>query len=606
MDKVDKGRALIVVAIALALAPVPALRVLGGRGIDKVLDVDRAQRESAALAAFGERLREAMKKRLEAPFDLRLHDEPSVRIDDSRPGSPFSDPIFLAARARVSEPSASGDDLFADLFNELDAAGAALRNANDADSTLYANLLAARACERAKRSDLAMAFMARIRKGDEAASEWTPPAARRRVIALSPEADRAKLVAAWIDEIAMRATDLDEIAWVGDAIAAEAPSLRKRLSAVTHRERVAREIEVALSNAPQGTIALVMTEAVEAYVVTADHANAKAVDYFDLIHEAGGWILGHETPGEVVSLNKSLVAAGLFVRIGPYFEDRTAVPLEPSVVFGSLGETGVHRALDVALAVYAALALALGFALLRGHSRAAALARTQADLIAQITHELRTPLTVLRMYGESLAQDRVPAESRQHYVTTMSEEAARLGGLVDRVARAARGDEPNEDAAASCDAIAVLRPLVAVHERAIAATGGALDSRFAASATVRCDPEDLRLVIDVLLDNAAQYGKTEGGGARVELGVERSADRLAIAVRDHGPGIAVEDRPRLFERFARGATGRRSQHRGAGMGLFLARRIARSAGGDLVLEFPEDGGTLARLTLPIANLENES
>ena len=170
--------------------------------------------------------------------------------------------------------------------------------------------------------------------------------------------------------------------------------------------------------------------------------------------------------------------------------------------------------------------------------------------------------------------------------------------LVDRVARAARdGKAGDELQAGECGAADVAELLFATYSRAAAEAGGSLDVRCdLGDARVPLDADDLRLVLDVILDNAMAYGGTP---PRVAIDAGIRSGRVRIEVRDHGPGVAEVDRPRLFERFQRLGEGIRSGRRGAGMGLWLARRAARAAGGDVGIEFPSDGGTVAIVELPV-------
>jgi two-component system OmpR family sensor kinase len=108
--------------------------------------------------------------------------------------------------------------------------------------------------------------------------------------------------------------------------------------------------------------------------------------------------------------------------------------------------------------------------------------------------------------------------------------------------------------------------------------------------------EELRLVCEVLLDNATRYAATS---VTIAVSIVAEGTAARIHVRDHGPGIPAEERGRLFTRWHRGVAAKQTGRSGAGMGLYLARRTARTLGGDLTLDFPADGGTLATVSLPL-------
>ncbi len=271
--------------------------------------------------------------------------------------------------------------------------------------------------------------------------------------------------------------------------------------------------------------------------------------------------------------------------------------LEVEVIFADVelfGAWNPRLLLFAALFAYAALGLLALRALLAQERQARRLATARGDLIAEVTHELRTPLTVLRMYAESLAGKRVPPEAEREYLNTIQRESIRLGELVDRVAEAAREEEASPGEARVLDPDRVVERVV--HEFATMARtdGGAV--RFencGGAARIRGDEEELRRIVELLLDNAVRYSPAP---VRVEVSAQRGECRWTCTIRDHGPGLPEGDRERLFERWVRG---KGAPGRGAGMGLYLARRGAVALGGELSLETPDGGGVRARLVLPL-------
>jgi len=271
--------------------------------------------------------------------------------------------------------------------------------------------------------------------------------------------------------------------------------------------------------------------------------------------------------------------------------------LEVEVIFADVelfGAWNPRLLLFAALFAYAALGLLALRALLAQERQARRLATARGDLIAEVTHELRTPLTVLRMYAESLAGKRVPPEAEREYLNTIQRESIRLGELVDRVAEAAREEEASPGEARVLDPDRVVERVV--HEFATMARtdGGAV--RFencGGAARIRGDEEELRRIVELLLDNAVRYSPAP---VRVEVSAQRGECRWTCTIRDHGPGLPEGDRERLFERWVRG---KGAPGRGAGLGLYLARRGAVALGGELSLETPDGGGVRARLVLPL-------
>jgi signal transduction histidine kinase len=107
-------------------------------------------------------------------------------------------------------------------------------------------------------------------------------------------------------------------------------------------------------------------------------------------------------------------------------------------------------------------------------------------------------------------------------------------------------------------------------------------------------PLALRRCLTNLVDNAIRYG------GRTTIRVEDAADRLRIRILDHGPGMAEPELEQAFEPFFRGEASRSRDTGGTGLGLGIARNIARAHGGELVLRNRPEGGLEAMLTLPRA------
>lgn len=212
--------------------------------------------------------------------------------------------------------------------------------------------------------------------------------------------------------------------------------------------------------------------------------------------------------------------------------------------------------------------------------------RAQRSLVADASHELRTPLTSLRTNAEVLARDDLPEPDRERLLADVVAQLEELTGLVGDLVELAR--EPETEPAV--EEVRLDEVVVRAVERA---ERHAPDVRFTAElepSVVAGVPSRLDRALANLLDNAARWSPPGG-----EVEVVLTGDGT-LTVRDHGPGIAPEDRSHVFDRFYRAAAARGTP--GSGLGLAIVGQVAEQHGGRVVAEAPEGGGALLRLTLP--------
>jgi len=211
--------------------------------------------------------------------------------------------------------------------------------------------------------------------------------------------------------------------------------------------------------------------------------------------------------------------------------------------------------------------------------------------VADASHELRTPLTSIRGYAElhrmGAASDSGAAMRR------IEEEATRMGVLVEDLLALARLDEV---AAAPQVDVDVRRLL---DDAAADARAAAPDRRITVdgepAAHVRGIPDQLRQVLANLTRNALVHTPA---GTPLDLSLTATDRSVAIAVRDHGPGLPAGDHERLFERFWRAEGGRERGKAGAGLGLAIVAAIVDAHGGAARAEDAEGGGARFTVTLP--------
>jgi two-component system, OmpR family, sensor histidine kinase MprB len=211
--------------------------------------------------------------------------------------------------------------------------------------------------------------------------------------------------------------------------------------------------------------------------------------------------------------------------------------------------------------------------------------RAQRQLVADASHELRTPLTSVRTNIEVLAGDRLlPPAERTRLLSDVVEQLGEMTTLISELIELARA----EQMAAEPEDVRLDLLVEDAVERARRNRPEVVYTVDLEPATVSGVPATIERAVGNLLDNAAKWSPT---GGQVEV-VLRDGQ---LTVRDHGPGIADEDLPYVFDRFyrARGARGMP----GSGLGLAIVRQVAESHGGDVVAERAEGGGTRMVFTL---------
>jgi two-component system sensor histidine kinase MprB len=211
--------------------------------------------------------------------------------------------------------------------------------------------------------------------------------------------------------------------------------------------------------------------------------------------------------------------------------------------------------------------------------------RAQRRLVAAASHELRTPLTSLRTNLEVMARNGLEDGDRDRLKHDLVAQLEELTGLVGDLVELAREDEPDPPPAEDVRLDALVAAAVERAARRAAHVRFALETQ---PVLVRAVPARLDRAVANLLDNAAKYSD------RVEIRLTAEGE---LTVRDHGPGIAEADRPRVFDRFYRAADARGRP--GSGLGLAIVRQVAEGHGGSVRAEAADGGGALLRLRLPV-------
>lgn len=225
--------------------------------------------------------------------------------------------------------------------------------------------------------------------------------------------------------------------------------------------------------------------------------------------------------------------------------------------------------------------------------------QTQSRFTAEAAHELRTPVTA--MLGEldvALRSDRSNEEYREVLISSR-DDAERLRRLVEGLTALARIDAGQiEHCRERIRAAELATSVLDIEKKSLERAGTTVRLDVTADPEIEAERSLVEIALGNLLRNAARHAP----GAEVVMRTSSQDHHAIFDVEDAGPGVAAEDREAMFDRFVRTGEARRKDRTGLGLGLPIAREIARRHGGDCTLHDSDLGGLRARLTLRIANI----
>jgi signal transduction histidine kinase len=250
------------------------------------------------------------------------------------------------------------------------------------------------------------------------------------------------------------------------------------------------------------------------------------------------------------------------------------------------------------------IAIGVGSVLIiRDIGREMHLARQKTDFVSNVSHELKTPLTSIRMFSDLLNnRPEMPDGKRIEYSGIISREAARLSRLINNLldfSRMERGEKRYR--IERFDAGAMVRETVENYRPQIESDGFQLkliDGLNGGSLPVEIegDRDALSQVLLNLLSNAEKYG---GEAKEITVETQQVNGSIVIDVLDRGPGVSRKHAAKIFEKFFRADDSLSSGIEGSGLGLTLARQIARAHGGDVEFSPRQGGGSRFTVRLPV-------
>jgi signal transduction histidine kinase len=230
----------------------------------------------------------------------------------------------------------------------------------------------------------------------------------------------------------------------------------------------------------------------------------------------------------------------------------------------------------------------------------AELLRLKEDFLLQVAHELRTPIATMSASLDLLQQDALdmPREELERMVGTLRRSALRLENLVENLLDAGSIEAGTFQVRAKPTSLrSALQDALAFVEPHISARSQRLETSFAPGADrILADPRRTAQVLSNLLANASKYAPES---TRISLSSGISDGFVEVVVSDEGPGIPLDEQPRLFQPFYRSREVREAAG-GVGLGLTICRAIVQAQGGDIRIESEPERGTSVHFTIPKA------
>jgi two-component system phosphate regulon sensor histidine kinase PhoR len=227
------------------------------------------------------------------------------------------------------------------------------------------------------------------------------------------------------------------------------------------------------------------------------------------------------------------------------------------------------------------------------------LENVRRDFVANVSHELRTPITAIKGFVETIRDigDAKPDETAR-FLGIVSKHVDRLDAIIEDLLYLSRVEEMSDRSNIVLSDVLfhdTLAAAIDAREAFAAERGVEVVLECDGSLRARLNPPLFGHAIMNLLDNAIKFSDV---GGRVEVVARRRLDAIAVSVRDHGPGIAPEHLPRIFERFYRVDRGRSREIGGTGLGLAIAKHIAQAHGGRIEVESAPGKGSVFTILIP--------
>ena len=244
-------------------------------------------------------------------------------------------------------------------------------------------------------------------------------------------------------------------------------------------------------------------------------------------------------------------------------------------------------------------------ALCRSHQRQIEMSEMKSNFVASVSHELRAPVASIRLLAERLRSGQVKDDTkRDEYYHFIEGESQRLSTLVENVLDFSHIEKGiKQYHFEDTDLTDLIHAAAATMEHRAAEREIQIITTHIPYEEVRAqvDAHEIHAALVNLLDNAIKFS-TKGEAVSIGLDPERDHEngekRVRLWVLDSGPGISVDERKKIFDRFYRSGSELTRKTQGAGIGLSIVQHIIQGHGGEITVECPTEGGCIFSITLP--------
>jgi PAS domain S-box-containing protein len=238
-------------------------------------------------------------------------------------------------------------------------------------------------------------------------------------------------------------------------------------------------------------------------------------------------------------------------------------------------------------------------ALEKAHQELMVLDRMKSDFVSTVSHELRSPLAVIEGFAKTLAEhfDRIDRETQMESIEIILKKSIALEGLIENILDMSRIEEGRLDVSREPFDIVEVCRVVSEDQERVAELHDLIINSDKEELVVVADREKTEVALGNLVRNALKFSP-EGGA--VTVSVKQTDGTAEVSVTDEGIGIAPEQVERVFDRFYQIDSSETRSFPGSGLGLYIAKELVQSMGGEITVESEQGRGSTFTFTLPLA------